>query len=291
MKRKPWPIIVLAVAQLVAFAFNFWLGSKLSQLSLGQYLKEFIAQDGVSNFYFQFAAQTICAIAIFSVKKWSFPVFMTVQSINMYQLYLTYNQFPNRFQLPLAAFYFACTIVFVSYFLLPAVRAVYFNPRLRWWESKPRFKVMLDAKIQSAKNKKIKCTISEISSEGVYISSRTKLLLGQPVKISFSFLETSIENLNGIVAYATLHGREGYAIKCTDHEHKKILARITKALIKGELELPENSAKDDFKKWMSKVKVGQGILPDVPPTISKKSMAKVLDVPADRLKFKNRPAA
>ncbi len=56
----------------------------------------------------------------------------------------------------------------VGYFLIPAVRSLYFDPRLRWWESKPRYHFERECEVIVGEQK-TKGTIKNISEGGAFV--------------------------------------------------------------------------------------------------------------------------
>ncbi len=295
MQHRPWPIIILAFAQVAAFFINLWVGARLSNMGLGHFIDVSLTKTGTSNVLILGGMQFLSAFAIISVKKWSFPIFATIQAMNLYQLYSIHHQYPSRFQLPLALLYSISNIVLVGYFLLPAVRAVYFNPRLRWWESKPRFSTNVFAKftrIEGNKGKKATCIVSTISSEGLYIATTETMEIGQRVSLDFTYLGTHIKDLQGYVAFGTIANKRGYAIRCVDSRHQKDLKQMIKALIRQDRELHPQSLSKDFKTWLREVlNTGYGIVPEVPLKVDTSTAAEVVEVPAEKLEAPRKRAA
>jgi hypothetical protein len=82
----------------------------------------------------------IAGIAVFSVRKWSYPVFLvsmlwiTFQMLRTFSPHLHITELIFTIILPILF-----NFLYVSYILLPKVRAAYYDPGLRWWETKPRY--------------------------------------------------------------------------------------------------------------------------------------------------------
>jgi len=79
----------------------------------------------------------------------------------------------------------SCAILFstflVWYFLRKEIRAPYFNPRLRWWEQLPRYRVILNLTLKRD-DQTIKAKIFDISEGGIFIQCPEKLVLGEIVQ-------------------------------------------------------------------------------------------------------------
>ncbi|MEW6055701.1 MAG: PilZ domain-containing protein, partial [Bdellovibrionota bacterium] len=162
---------------------------------------------------------------------------------------------------------YVVNIVFVSYFLLGAVRAPYFNPRLRWWESKPRYLVQLKAVVSSSTLNQ-KCTILDISEGGAFIKTAMPLLLGDVVRLDISFLDRTL-SVVGHVVHCGRSEVKGYGVQFLNggHAAKKAIRKLieTFAVIGLETRPRRPDWVRDFFGWaMRLLTTGQGFLPELP---------------------------
>lgn len=146
MKTRPWPLVILALFQAVAPAFNLWFCARVLNTSVEAYASALWAESTPRQLFEFYALGPIAGLAIFRTRRWSYPLFLAITSFTAWRNYQSHVAFPGLLSLPLLFGAYAANAALVAYFLLPAVRLAYFNPRVRWWESQPRFQVELDAR-------------------------------------------------------------------------------------------------------------------------------------------------
>ena len=142
MNRKPWPIVILGLMQIIVPIFGVLLSAYLYNMTPFRYLRVYFEiMPAVKIFEFLFLFP-IAGIAILAMRRWSYPFFIIAM------LWATYSNIQTSvldYQSNWGVVYIiGITLVnfaVVTYFLLPSVRRFYFDERVRWWESKPRFKV------------------------------------------------------------------------------------------------------------------------------------------------------
>ena len=166
MKSRPWPIIILALLQLLTPISNFGL----TYFLFGQGPVEFIAASlKTSPLFFlgdSFGVYLMMAYAIYACRVWSYPVFLGGIGFNLVRTLQAHALYPNQTPLAIILPIFLLNVILVSYFLIPDVRRLFFEARLRWWESKTRYQVELPCTVYY-KTKAHRFTIRDISEGGV----------------------------------------------------------------------------------------------------------------------------
>jgi hypothetical protein len=69
-------------------------------------------------------------------------------------------------------------LALIGYLLLPNVRAVFMNPRLRWWETPPRYTVDLSAQVSKTDGQGFPCKIIDISVGGAGVQTESAAFSG-----------------------------------------------------------------------------------------------------------------
>ncbi|MBT4761989.1 MAG: PilZ domain-containing protein [Bdellovibrionaceae bacterium] len=234
MKNKPWPILILALIQFLMPAFNILLNSIIIDANPVMYTKIFITIKSWPQILEFFLLYPIVGVSIFLMKKWSYPVFLIATlwtfSMNSY-LWFTGQIPPMPFWVfPMISL---VNIAFVTYFLLPAVRKVYFDQRIRWWESKPRFSINLQATVTADDD--LQVTVNDFSEGGAFIESSSNIDKGKKHVLKFTFDDTTIEVPFEIVhEKKTSNEKQGYGLKFnhtneTHNNAKKLTKQIKKS--------------------------------------------------------------
>src|SRR6185437_15070995 len=77
MKRKPWPILALAIFQWISPIGDWLISSWVSKLSPFAYLMFLTSHQGVWLYLLDaWLPAVIAGIAVYRVKPWSYPVFV-----------------------------------------------------------------------------------------------------------------------------------------------------------------------------------------------------------------------
>jgi len=271
MDYRPWFIIVLAVAVALSPVQNISMFS----IAYGQGLTEFLGDLYHFNTRFEltcfFALPLIAGYSIFAVKNWSFPVFLGTFTFYIYQTYMT-GTFPVLFNdMNLMALTLVINLLLVACILLPTVRAAYFDPSVRWWEAKYRYKIEMDAEITS-NDKNVMGKISDISESGILITTESPVDASSELDIKFKFhtmgflMRGKVARQNKDVKIESGNGH-GIVFSEIQSENNKRLGKLIQAL--ELLEFPRRPNRRDWRKdfvgWMVRlVTTGRGITPDLP---------------------------
>lgn len=161
----------------------------------------------------------------------------------------------------------------VGYFLIPAVREVYFNARLRWWESHPRYEVDASATLR-VDGKEIQGKIRNISVGGIFLEANQSLEVPKDVEVKFDVHRYSFD-LSGKLLYINPQMSQGYGVQFTDlkFSQKRDLKRMVKELDKaGVRRRPEvQDWKENFQAWAKQAFTsGKGIVPEIPENLRRK---------------------
>lgn len=107
----------------------------------------------------------------------------------------------------------------MTYFINPRIRHLYFDPKLRWWRSKPRYETHHSV-ILNAHEKSFYPIIRNISEGGCFLEMGEKLNLADTVEVVFPLpvpLGKSIFTAAGVVRWISNQAeRPGFGIEFKD---------------------------------------------------------------------------
>ena len=279
MRTKPWPIIVLAILYVLGPFFNTFAGALVMPLPYFEYVQALVKHGTWWDLVTVVGLYPLAGFAIFSVKEWSYPVYLIIMAIASWANFQDYRHFSSVFTLQLFIATTVLNVGLVSYFLLPAVRAAYFNKRLRWWESKPRYEIAVPAVLERD-GFRTKCTIANISEGGVFLKCGKKLEQNEVVQLQFTVFSRPVD-VQGKVVYRLWKGIRGYGVEFihTD-ETKQQIIRLTKGLRLMGMQTRSNAPdwKTSFAQWIvNLVTSGRGWVPELPSaTLAAKTPGKRL---------------
>ncbi|OFZ19123.1 MAG: hypothetical protein A2X94_10270 [Bdellovibrionales bacterium GWB1_55_8] len=242
------------------------LVAALLKMDYTDYLVRWFSMASWTNVAIVLLPYPIAGIAIYMVRPWSYPVFLTVTAFQTYSDLMTWWNVPHHFSLPLALALTVTNVGLVSYFLIPAVRTTYFNARIRWWESKPRYEIHTPAVLKSAAGE-MKCTITNLSEGGAFIRASKKLQPDQEFELHFFLFRRAI-SVHTKVVHRRWKGMRGYGLEFVHTpSSRKEFARITGGMrLLGAQSPAAHQSFRDFANWFYRALLtGKGWTPEIAP--------------------------
>jgi hypothetical protein len=263
----------LAFLQILSPALSVALSSWKLQISVRHFLWMLMRFGTTWQLFELFGTSVIAAVAIYMVKRWSYPVFLSIFAWGAYSNYAVWHQYPQVYSLMTLLSVNIVNLGVVSYFLLPAVSAAYFNPRLRWWESKPRYRVDIPGSLkfdpsESPGSRFQEIQIVDISEGGVYVIAGQELSLGQKVDLNFTLHHVKLSP-EARVVHQGRGDKKGYGIQFTEmgiEEHRALKRAVRGLDLLGyERRNPNVAWYVDLYHWATHLfRTGKGLLPEVP---------------------------
>lgn len=266
MNYKPWPIIVLAIFHFIepltkiSFFSLYYMISPLevflAEMRTGQIIH-------IIEFFFLFP---IAGLAIIKVKKWSIPLFIAIQVwviiANWNYLTFLYNSGQNT-MLGFFILFLVINLAVVLFLLLPAVRIAYMDPRVRWWEAKPRYQITIPCQV----DKSHQAEILNISESGVFIAENEKLETGSTISLDFNFYNQEFFLDAKVIHGFSINNKPGYGVQFLDlsKEEKLRLQRLLAAFEALLIDRRPARRDDwiDFKNWIKNLMAhGKGLFPE-----------------------------
>jgi hypothetical protein len=263
MKRKPWSLILLAILYCLSPLGNIVANAFWAPMPALIYIRYAFQWPNMVRNWPEFIFPLIAAAAIYLCRRWSFYIYIVAMMSLLISSYIGYHGRMVAKPLQLVVVYLI-NIVLVAYFLIPRVRRVYFDPRLRWWEADRRFRFDHEATVIAGQNR-FSGLIGNISKSGLFMKSQQFPQDREQVLVEFTFQDTSYQFSGGAILHAS-QSLVGFGLKFTHTPQtaKKIKILIQALEQEGRLigsRLP--SEEDRFLFWVKNlIKTGNGLLPD-----------------------------
>lgn len=279
MRIRPWPLVILALIQIITPFSNLLFNAYTLKVSPWLVLN-WIFERGPIGIFETLFLMPIAGIAIYRMTKTSYVVFFIAMFWSAYSQY--HQSLYNHGNYPIWSVWalIALEMTLAVYFLTPSVRMTYFNPRVRWWESKPRYEVQAPcqiAKVQfggaepqlgASDLTGVSGVVINLSEGGAYLRSESALLKGDQVRLYFKVITLHVE-VSGIIVHAHQEGDQkwNYGIQFlhTPHSAQLIdrLVRGLKIIGVGERSNTGNFT-TEFGQWIERlIKSGKGLLPEI----------------------------
>jgi hypothetical protein len=272
MLHKPWPLILMSIILFITPLFNIFLSYYLSnyQMGLMSFLSAvFFEPKNFSGTLSLVLPSWIAAFATYRIKNWSIPVFLVCMAWATGDFFI---EIYSHFNLIQSFLIIALPIIFnglfIFYFLIPAVKEVYINPRLRWWESKPRYIYTAPINLHLNEEEKLKGEIHNISEGGVFIKvpgldkerftfSASAEIEGIPFKLDVEVAHRVINQDKVGLKFINLKKQDQMLIKNICLKVKNSGAPETRVIPPWQ---------EDLKQWIKTLKTGKGFIPDTKRT-------------------------
>lgn len=247
MMKRPWPITALALMHVFAPIPNIWFSSTMMDLNILEYVLELFRSDSWMDILAMMVFFPVAGGAIYACKRWSYPVFVIVLVWSLFINYTTWIEHSTIYSLPLLLLVYAMNLSLVGYFLIPTVKATYFDPSNRWWESASRYQVNWVGEIRFGDQDPANCTIYDISTGGLFVLWSGHIEVGTDAVVKFSYGNVHLA-LHGRVVHRGGGDLPGIGIQYmeTDFEMRDRLRRVIAAL-----DLLDMERKPRFSDWKS----------------------------------------
>lgn len=265
MKRKPWPLIIIALLHVLSPIGNIIANSFLAKISILLYIKALLTPNELLRTTIFLLIPVVGGFLIYLCKKWSYYLYLLIMIIPFLYSYYSWQSQPNQnLGIYLISFYLI-NIIVVGYFVLPQVRVVYFDPRLRWWETKPRYAAEFETEVKWI-DQKTKGEIKNISESGIFLQTSLELNQNARVEISFKF-NNHLHHFLGEVIYTNANVTpKGYGLSLALNEKdsedlRKLIRDLSEqgSLITSRAP----SVEDSFGFWLSRlIHFKKGLLPE-----------------------------
>lgn len=273
MRKKPWSLIVLAILHIISPFLNIIVSGTMEGFGVFESFTKAFSADVLYYNKLSIILPVIAGVAIYICKMWSFFVYIFCMSGLIFYNLIALRTSDNANTLVAFGVFslIMINILLVCYFSMPAVRRVYLDRRIRWWENQPRY--AMDEKCtfyQAEDDNSIPFTgvIMNFSENGMFLKTMQPFTQSAPIKIEFNFLDKVFE-FEGITVFHYAAGENsGYGIKFNHNSYtKKDSKEIVKHLkAKGHnLTRQQQTEEDKFTVWLKSVLTsGQGIVPTMP---------------------------
>jgi hypothetical protein len=266
MKRRPWILVVLAVVHILAPIGNLLINAYWAHMSFWHYIHLFFQPANFERQWVHIIVPMVAGVAIYLCRFWSFWVYLFCMCLLFTFSYFGYLERAGSVSLVGLIVVYVANIVVVGYFLVPAVRVVYMDPRLRWWQTKPRYRADIKARFRDiAGADLIWGTVSNFSEGGLFIKADTMPVDRSMIQVLFDYGGDSYE-FSGEVILHKQRATQGFGVKFLDHPMMRQRAKRVADELDAQgflIKDRERSSDDDFMHWLRRLlKTGKGIFPE-----------------------------
>lgn len=210
MQRRPWPLVFLAILQILGPMGSILISAyanKIGFTEMASAIWKYSKPIELIEFY---ALPILQGTFIFYAKRFGYFAVLALAGFSVYLNVHEWNAAREVISLPIFLGVTATNIGLIIYLLLPNVRMVFMNPRLRWWETPLRYLVSLKAQVSKEDGHAKPAKILDLSTGGAGILVETQLYeIGEPLLLTFEYESTTV-----LMRAVAVYGRpEGNAFR------------------------------------------------------------------------------
>lgn len=185
----------------------------------------------------------VCGLAIASgygfweMKRWAWYLFVPTNLLIAYATAIFGADYGESHHQVLAFAGCVFGLVALTYRVAREVRVPYFFPKIRWWESDPRYRLSSPAKLRRQVNGEEKASdaeILDISTGGCFLKTRDDLRQDEEVVVAFSIFGIPVSCAGNVVwrTQSTVTHPKGIGVKFSAIEkaQRRCLRQITRRL-------------------------------------------------------------
>lgn len=184
----------------------------------------------------------LCVIAIFAgyglheMRKWGWYVFVIANVLIGYSNAVFIQDYGTSNHKVVVFILSILILLFVMYRVAREVRVPYFFPKIRWWESNPRYRLSVPVKIVRNVQNTLDGEILDISMGGCFVKLRSEASQDEMILIKFKVFGVELD-CQGIVVWrtgSTVTHPKGVGIKFVNitKDTKRALKVVTRRLKK-----------------------------------------------------------
>jgi hypothetical protein len=191
----------------------------------------------LNPFYYLISAFAVAAgYGIWEMRRWAWYILAAANVLIVYGNAILATEFGENHHKLLAFVASLAIIAGVMYRVAREIRVPYFFPKIRWWESNPRYRLSVPVKLSRKGGGQLDAEILDLSMGGCFVKMRHELSQDETVGLSFTAFGYFMK-CDGVVVWRTestvTHPRgAGIKFAALDRQQKRKLKLINYKLRK-----------------------------------------------------------
>lgn len=157
----------------------------------------------LSPFYYLLSFCAVMAgYGLWEMRRWGWYIFLLANILTGYANALLLTDYGTTHHKVIAFGFSIAVLVLLVYRVSREVRVPYFLPRIRWWESNPRYRLILPCALERSGGEKVDAEILDLSVSGCFIKMKSDVQQDEILDIKFTVFGEPIE-CRGVVVWRT----------------------------------------------------------------------------------------
>ncbi len=148
------------------------------------------------------ALAIISGYGLWEMRRWAWYLFAFANFLILYLSAIVVTDYGESHHKVLAFALAAVAILASLYRVSREVRVPYFFPKIRWWESNPRYKLSVPVKVETRSGEPVSGEILDLSMVGCFVKLRTEVAPDAAVALVFTAFGQPLR-CEGVVVWQT----------------------------------------------------------------------------------------
>jgi hypothetical protein len=156
---------------------------------------------------------------LWEMRRWSWYLFLIANVLAIYANAVVVSNYGESNHKVIAYIFSVAVILGVIYRVSKEVRVPYFLPKIRWWESNPRYKLVAPVALERSSGGALEGEILDLSMTGCFIKLKQDLLPDEPIQVRFTLFSHPIQTTGIVVwrTHSTVTHPKGVGVKFSPH--------------------------------------------------------------------------
>ena len=155
-------------------------------------------------YWFVALIAAMAGLGIYKIRWYGWYAFLFSNFTITYQTAVTlahYSEADWQFKLSIFLLTLSFQIALI-YLIGREVRVPYFFPRIRWWESDPRYKLSVQTKLSREDKSELEGEVMDLSLGGCFVKTHSYFMPDEPLSLEFSVFDHQVK-CTGLVVWRT----------------------------------------------------------------------------------------
>ncbi len=152
------------------------------------------------TFYLLSGISMLAGYGFWEMRRWAWYVFLFSIALTLYANAILAADYGESHHKGVAFFVGLVALGGLVFRVGREVRVPYFLPKIRWWESDPRYKLSVPAHlVRSGDGARLDCEILDISGSGCFLKLRVELIQDENVMVEFTMFGHAMSCAGAVV--------------------------------------------------------------------------------------------
>jgi uncharacterized membrane protein (DUF2068 family) len=154
------------------------------------------------SFYLLSIVAVTTGYGLWEMRRWAWYVFVAANLMIGYENLALLSQYGDTHNKGLTFGVSVVILFLLVYRVAREIRVPYFFPKIRWWESNPRYRLSVPVWVSRSTGEPIEAQILDLSMGGCFVKVRSAVTQDEAIHVKFTVFGCTIE-CSGVIVWCT----------------------------------------------------------------------------------------